>query len=159
MNAIYALAFIIGVVIGETAVIGRNCSFLHGVTLGGTGAPVFDRHPKLGDNVFVGCSTSILGNIKIGSNVKIGSGSIVVKPLPSGATAVGNPAKIIHIDSQFYTENSHEHLHLLHPKRANTDDVKDRPEHNDSTIGLINSPKSFVTWNNHTWIPKSKIGL
>lgn len=165
-SPLYLLNSISGVVIGQTAVIGRNCSFLHGVTLGGTGAPVFDRHPKLGDNVFVGCSSSILGNIKIGNNVKIGSGSIVVKPLPSGATAVGNPAKIVSIDSRYYTENNHEHFHLLHPKRANTDDVKGRPEHNDSTIhaaamsaGILNPPKYLTTWNNHIWTPKSKIGI
>jgi serine O-acetyltransferase len=84
-----------GVVIGETAVIGRNCSFLHGVTLGSTGKDKGDRHPKLGDDVLVGCGTTILGNISIGNCCKIGSGSIVLKPLAASSTAVGNPAKIV----------------------------------------------------------------
>ena len=73
-----------GVVIGETAVVGKNCSFLHGVTLGSTGKEKGDRHPKIGDDVLIGCNTTVLGNISIGSCCKIGSGSIVLKSLPSG---------------------------------------------------------------------------
>ena len=84
-----------GVVIGETAVIGTNCSFLHGVTLGSTGKQCGDRHPKLGNDILVGCNSTILGNICIGSNTKIGSGSIVLKSLPCCVTAVGNPARIV----------------------------------------------------------------
>jgi serine acetyltransferase len=82
-----------GVVIGETCIIGRNCAFLHGVTL----YTSFDRHPKLGNSVFLGCQCTILGNITIGDNCTIGSGSLVLKPLPIGATAVGSPAVIKHI--------------------------------------------------------------
>ncbi len=84
-----------GVVVGETAVIGNNCSFLHGVTLGSSGKDKVDRHPKLGNDVLVGCGTTILGNIWIGNNTKIGSGSIVLKSLPCCVTAVGNPARIV----------------------------------------------------------------
>jgi serine O-acetyltransferase len=84
-----------GVVVGETAVIGKNCSFLHGVTLGSTGKDKGDRHPKLGNDVLVGCGTTILGNITIGHCCKIGSGSIVLKSLPNGSTAVGNPSRIV----------------------------------------------------------------
>ena len=92
-----------GIVIGETATVGNNCTLLHNVTLGGTAKKhahsssldPFDRHPKLGHNVMVGSGASILGNIRIGHNVKIGAGSIVLKPVPDGATAVGTPAKII----------------------------------------------------------------
>ncbi len=84
-----------GVVIGETAVIGENCSMLHGVTLGGTGKHSGDRHPKIGNNVSIGCNASILGNIDIGNDCKIGSGTMVLKSLSSGATAIGNPAKVI----------------------------------------------------------------
>jgi len=84
-----------GVVVGETAVIGTNCSFLHGVTLGSTGKDEQDRHPKLGNDILVGCGTSILGNIRIGNNTKIGSGSMVLKSLPCCVTAVGNPARIV----------------------------------------------------------------
>ena len=84
-----------GVVVGETAKIGDGCTILHGVTLGGTGKEAGDRHPKVGRDVLIGAGTSILGNIRIGDGAKIGAGSIVLKPIPHGATAVGAPAKII----------------------------------------------------------------
>lgn len=84
-----------GLVIGETAVIGDNCSFLHGVTLGGTGKDSGDRHPKIGHNVSIGANASILGNIKIGDDCKIGAGAVVLKSVPAHATAVGSPARII----------------------------------------------------------------
>ena len=81
--------------LGETCTIGKNCAFLHGVTLGSTGKDKGDRHPKIGDYVLIGCNASVLGNIKIGPCSKIGSGSIVLKTLPCGVTAVGCPAKIV----------------------------------------------------------------
>ena len=84
-----------GLVIGETAKVGDNCTILHGVTLGGTGKDAGDRHPKVGNDVLIGAGTSILGNIKIGDRSKIGAGSIVLKPIPHSATAVGAPAKVI----------------------------------------------------------------
>ena len=84
-----------GIVIGETATIGDGCTLLHGVTLGGTGKQNGDRHPKVGTNVLIGAGASILGNIRIGHGSKIGAGSIVLRPIPDGATAVGAPAKII----------------------------------------------------------------
>jgi serine O-acetyltransferase len=85
-----------GVVIGETTVIGKNCSFLHGITLGGTGnSTEFDRHPKLGDRVFLGANVKILGNIIIDDEVKVGANSLVLKPMPKGAIVVGSPANII----------------------------------------------------------------
>ena len=84
-------------VVGETAEVGRDCSFLHGVTLGSTGKECGDRHPKLGNDVLVGCNATILGNITVGDSAKIGSGSIVLKKVPRGATAVGIPAKIVGI--------------------------------------------------------------
>jgi serine O-acetyltransferase len=84
-----------GVVIGETAIIGRNCTFLHGVTLGSTGKDSGDRHPKIGHDVLIGCNATLLGNINIGHCCKIGSGSMVLKDLPPFSTAVGNPAKVV----------------------------------------------------------------
>lgn len=84
-----------GIVIGETAVVGDNCTLLHGVTLGGTGKDHGDRHPKIGQNVLIGAGTQVLGNIQIGNCAKIGAGSVVLRPIPPGATAVGAPAKII----------------------------------------------------------------
>ena len=84
-----------GVVIGETAVVGENCSILHGVTLGGTGKQCGDRHPKIGDGVLIGAGTCVLGNITIGEGAKVGSGSVVLKDVPPHTTAVGNPARLI----------------------------------------------------------------
>jgi serine O-acetyltransferase len=84
-----------GVVVGETAVIGMNCTLMHGVTLGSTGKVGGDRHPKLGNEVFIGCGASIVGNIKVSDNCTVGCGSIVLKGLPSCVTAVGNPARIV----------------------------------------------------------------
>ena len=75
-----------GIVIGETAVVGDGCTLLHGVTLGGTGKDHGDRHPKVGDSVLIGAGTSILGNVRIGSNSKIGAGSVVLRDIPDFAT-------------------------------------------------------------------------
>lgn len=82
-----------GFVMGETAVIGNDCSILQGVTLGGTGASHEDRHPKVGNNVLIGAGASILGNITIGDRAKVAAGSVVLKPVPSQCTVAGVPAK------------------------------------------------------------------
>ncbi len=84
-----------GVVIGETARIGKNVSMLHGVTLGGTGAERGDRHPKIGDGVLLGAGAKVLGNITVGDFAKIASGSVVLKPVPAHCTAAGVPARLI----------------------------------------------------------------
>ena len=84
-----------GFVAGETAVLGNNISILHGVTLGGSGKECGDRHPKVSDGVMIGANASILGNIRIGENAKIGAGSVVVADVPSSITVVGVPAKPI----------------------------------------------------------------
>ena len=84
-----------GVVIGETAEIGDDCTLYHGVTLGGTSWNKGKRHPTLGDSVVVGAGAKILGPISIGAGAKIGSNAVVVKEVPPGATAIGIPARII----------------------------------------------------------------
>ncbi len=83
-----------GIVIGETATVGDDCTIYHGVTLGGTGKDKNKRHPDLGNNVMVGCGAKILGPIKIGNNVKIGANAVVIKPVPDNSTIVGVPGKI-----------------------------------------------------------------
>ena len=83
-----------GLVIGETAVVGDNVSILHSVTLGGSGAEVGDRHPKIGDGVLISAGAKILGNIHIGDGVKIGAGSLVLESVPSHVTVAG-VAKIV----------------------------------------------------------------
>ena len=84
-----------GVVIGETAEIGNNCTLYQGVTLGGTGKDVGKRHPTLGDNVMVGSGAKVLGPFKIGSGAKIASGAVVLEEIPENTTAVGIPARVI----------------------------------------------------------------
>ena len=84
-----------GIVIGETAVVGDDVSMLHGVTLGGTSAERVDRHPKVGNGVLIGAGAHIIGNITIGDFAKIGAGSVVSKPVPSGCTAIGVPARLV----------------------------------------------------------------
>ncbi|GAX74909.1 hypothetical protein CEUSTIGMA_g2355.t1 [Chlamydomonas eustigma] len=82
-----------GVVIGETAVIGNNCSLLQNVTLGGTGKEVGDRHPKIMNNVLIGASATVLGNIVIGDGAQIAAGSLVLKPVEPHTMVAGSPAK------------------------------------------------------------------
>ncbi len=85
-----------GIVIGETAVIGDNCIIYQGVTLGGTGLHKCKRHPTIGNNVLIGAHCTVLGNIKVGDNARIGAGAIVLVDIPAGATVVGCPTpKII----------------------------------------------------------------
>ena len=84
-----------GVVIGETAIIGDDCTLYHGVTLGGTTWKKGKRHPTLKDNVVIGAGAKVLGPITLGNNSKVGSNAVVVTDIPNDSTAVGIPAKII----------------------------------------------------------------
>ncbi|WP_017293535.1 serine O-acetyltransferase [Geminocystis herdmanii] len=85
-----------GVVIGETAIIGDYCLIYQGVTLGGTGKQSGKRHPTLGENVVIGGGAKVLGNILIGNNVRIGAGSVVLKDVPSDSTVVGIPGRVVY---------------------------------------------------------------
>ncbi len=87
-----------GVVIGETAEIGDNCTLYQGVTLGGTGKDVGKRHPTLGDNVMVGSGAKVLGPLKVGSGSKIAANAVVLHPVPENSTAVGIPARVVRRD-------------------------------------------------------------
>ncbi len=84
-----------GVVIGETAVVGDDCTLYHGVTLGGTSWQKGKRHPTLGRDVVVGAGAKVLGPIEIGDSARIGSNAVVVKPVPAGSTVIGVPGRII----------------------------------------------------------------
>ena len=85
----------IGVVIGETSVIGKSVSIYQGVTLGGVSSEKGKRHPTIGDHVVIGADATILGNIKIGNNVRVGAGSVVLKDVPDDSTVVGVPGKVV----------------------------------------------------------------
>lgn len=84
-----------GIVIGETAEIGKNVTLYQGVTLGGTGKEKGKRHPTIGDNVVVASGAKVLGSFTVGSHAKIGAGSVVLKEVPPYATVVGIPGKIV----------------------------------------------------------------
>lgn len=85
-----------GVVIGETAIVGDYVLIYQGVTLGGTGKESGKRHPTLGDNVVVGAGAKVLGNLNIGDNVRIGAGSVVLRDVPADCTVVGVPGRIVY---------------------------------------------------------------
>lgn len=84
-----------GVVIGETTIIGDDCTLYQGVTLGGTGKDVGKRHPTLGNNVMVGSGAKVLGPFKVGDNSKIASNAVVLTEIPPNCTAVGVPARVV----------------------------------------------------------------
>ncbi|MFC1871572.1 serine O-acetyltransferase [Chloroflexota bacterium] len=84
-----------GVVIGETSVIGDNVTLYQGVTLGGTSHQKAKRHPTLGNNVVVGVGAQVIGNVTIGDNSKIGAGSVVITTVPEHATVVGVPGRVV----------------------------------------------------------------
>lgn len=84
----------VGIVIGETAVIGDDCLIYHGVTLGGTGKDVGKRHPTVGDGVMIGAHAVVLGPITLGDGCRVGASAVVLKDVPAFSTAVGHPAHI-----------------------------------------------------------------
>ena len=84
-----------GVIIGETTIIGDNCTLYQGVTLGGTGKEQGKRHPTLGNNVMVSAGAKVLGSFKIGDNSKIGAGSVVLEEVPANSTVVGVPGRVV----------------------------------------------------------------
>ena len=123
-----------GVVIGETAEIGDNCTIYQGVTLGGTGKDVGKRHPTLGNNVLVGSGAKILGPVKIGDNVKVASGAVVLTELPDHSTAVGMPAKVVRVGGQRVADEL-DQIHIpdpvqqeLNALRAEIDLLRDKLE-------------------------------
>lgn len=109
-----------GVVIGETAVIGDDCLIYQGVTLGGTGKDKGKRHPTLGNNVMVGSGAKVLGPFTVGNNVKIAAGAVVLEALPDNCTAVGVPARIVRQDGKKTTCPVREldQVHIPNPVEA-----------------------------------------
>jgi len=99
-----------GVVIGETSVIGDDCTLYHGVTLGGTSWNKGKRHPTLGNGVVIGAGAKVLGPIMLGDGARVGSNAVVVKDVPQGATAVGIPARILDEESKVMREEAAERM-------------------------------------------------
>ncbi len=105
-----------GVVIGETAEIGDNCTIYQNVTLGGTGKDVGKRHPTLGNNVLVGSGAKVLGPFRVGDNARIAAGAVVLSEVPENATAVGVPAKIVRVNGVKPTACSElDQIHVTDP--------------------------------------------
>ena len=105
-----------GVVIGETAIIGDNCTLYQGVTLGGTGKEHGKRHPTLGDNVLIGAGAKVLGPFRVGDNARVAAGAVVLSEVPDDATAVGVPARVVRIGGQRIFDNSTlDQIHVSDP--------------------------------------------
>jgi serine O-acetyltransferase len=104
-----------GVVVGETSVIGDDVTLFQGVTLGGTGKTREKRHPTLEDNVVVGAGAKVLGDITIGEGSRIGSGSVVVTPVPENSTVVGIPGRVVKRDGEKVQTVSLDHTDLPDP--------------------------------------------
>jgi serine O-acetyltransferase len=107
-----------GVVVGETAEIGDDCTLYHGVTLGGTAWKKGKRHPSLGDDVVVGAGAKVLGPITIGPGARIGSNAVVVKDVPPGATVVGIPGRVV---KQAATPDEHDERRRAFAKKIGFD--------------------------------------
>jgi len=112
-----------GVVIGETAELGDDCTLYHGVTLGGTSWKKGKRHPTLGRGVIIGAGAKVLGPINLGEGAKVGSNAVVVKDVPAGATAVGIPARIL--DQELAEQREHAARNMGFSAYAVSDDMND----------------------------------
>jgi serine O-acetyltransferase len=116
-----------GVVIGETAIIGNGVLLYQGVTLGGTGLQKGKRHPTIGNNVVIGTGAKVLGNINIGDNSYIGANAVVIKDVPPNSTVVGVPGRVTKQDGK-KIDVSLDHIHVLDPLLQEIDELKKRIE-------------------------------
>jgi serine O-acetyltransferase len=114
-----------GVVIGETTIIGDDVLLYQGVTLGGTGLQKGKRHPTIGDNVVIGTGAKVLGNITIGDNSYIGANAVVIKDVPPNSTVVGVPGRITKQDGK-KIDVSLDHIHVLDPLLSEIEELKRR---------------------------------
>ena len=116
-----------GVVIGETTIIGDNVLLYQGVTLGGTGLEKGKRHPTIGNNVVIGTGAKVLGNITIGDNSYVGANAVVIKDVPPNSTVVGVPGRITKQDGK-KIDVSLDHIHTLDPIMQNIEELEKRIE-------------------------------
>lgn len=114
-----------GVVIGETSIIGDNVILYQGVTLGGTGKEQGKRHPTIGNNVVIGTGAKVLGNISIGDNSYVGANAVVIKDVPPNSTVVGVPGRITKQDGK-KIDLSLDHIHVLDPIMESINELKRR---------------------------------
>ena len=121
-----------GVVIGETTEIGDDVLIYQNVTLGGTGKEKGKRHPTIGSNVVIGTGAKVLGGIAVGDNVKIGAGSVVVKPVPDNSTVVGIPGRVVRMRSESCDQL--EHGKLPDPEGQALDELRSRVDDLEKTL-------------------------
>lgn len=114
-----------GVVIGETAVVGDDVLLYQGVTLGGTGLQKGKRHPTIGNSVVIGAGAKVLGSITIGDNSYIGANAVVIKDVPPNSTVVGVPGRITKQDGK-KIDLSLDHMHVLDPILQEIDELKQK---------------------------------
>lgn len=127
-----------GVVIGETAIVGDHVTLFQGVTLGGTGKEIGKRHPTLGDNIVVGAGAKILGNINIGSNSYIGANAVVLKNVPSNTTVVGVPGRITRQEGK-KIDSELGHGHVQDPIMIHLKDLIKRVKTAEEKLGIHRS--------------------
>jgi len=120
-----------GVIIGETTIIGDNCTLYQGVTLGGTGKEQGKRHPTLGNNVMVSAGAKVLGSFTIGDNCKIGAGSVVLEEVPPNSTVVGVPGRVVKRSKQNHPQEELDHTNLPDPIHEEIDIL----ERNEAELG------------------------
>lgn len=106
-----------GVIIGETSIIGDNCTFYQGVTLGGTGKEHGKRHPTIGNNVMISAGAKVLGSFTVGDGTKIGAGSVVLEEVPPHCTVVGVPGRVVKCKDERCPQEDLDQVHLPDPVR------------------------------------------
>lgn len=117
-----------GVIIGETTIIGDNCTLYQGVTLGGTGKEHGKRHPTLGNNVMVSAGAKVLGSFSIGDNSKIGAGSVVLEEVPANSTVVGVPGRVIKRDNVIVPQDEMNQIDLPDPVKEDINELRQSNE-------------------------------
>ena len=134
-----------GVVIGETAEIGDNCTLYQGVTLGGTGKDTGKRHPTLGNNVMVGAGAKILGPFRIGDNCKIAAGAVVLEAIPDDCTAVGIPARVVRYKNEKVAADANrnlDHVHIPDPVSQELCRMREQIKRLEEALAVLQTEKT-----------------
>ena len=129
-----------GVVIGETAEIGRNVTIYQDVTLGGTGKDVGKRHPTIGDNVVIGAGAKVLGPFTVGAGAKIGASAVVLKEVPPFSTVVGNPGRVVRQNNQKVVIDL-DQIHLPDPVKERIQSLTARVDELEKCLGCSDCEK------------------
>ena len=129
-----------GVVIGETAEIGDNCTIYQGATLGGTGKDVGKRHPTIGNNVMIGAGAKVLGPFYIGDNSKVAANAVVLKEIPENCTAVGIPAKVVRREG-VKVESDLDQIHIPDPVAQEIKRLEEKISELESELAKVKKEK------------------